>query len=156
MGFEKSGPGGTFNQYGPRQSNEGKTGGVPSVGATKEAVVHLNGEYLASEDKLGVAVIPAGSKILRWHLDVNEAFDLGGTNPTIDIGEDGDEATNGFSISEAQAEAEGVTTAETFNGTFVNELDTDVTLGVALGGTSPTVEDATVGEARVVIEYIRL
>lgn len=51
---------------------------------------------------------------------------------------------------EAQAEAVG-TVKPTLNGTWANPLAAETTVGIALGGTSPTVTEA--GRVDILIEY---
>ncbi|NOQ73238.1 MAG: hypothetical protein GQ574_14620 [Crocinitomix sp.] len=80
---------------------------------------------------------------------------LGGTTPVIDIGTESTEATNGFTITEAQAEAVGMyDLTSALAGTWAAGLAADTTVGLLLGGTSPTVTSA--GKAKIVIRYVAL
>jgi hypothetical protein len=98
--------------------------------------------------------IPVGALITRVVVQVKTAFVLGGTTPTILIGTEGSEVTNGFPISQAQAQAVGtydLTAART--GTWNAPIATALTVGIALGGTTPTVTAA--GKMDVIVSYIK-
>jgi hypothetical protein len=143
------------NHYGPR--DVGKTVGVSNTeGFKNELTIDLDGEMVgAAAFPLIPPKIPAGSIINSVVVQVEEVFVLGGTSPVIEIGTEGSEATNGVSITEAQAEATGtydVTAA--LAGTWAAGLAAETTLGIALSGTTPTVTDA--GKARVVITYTKM
>jgi hypothetical protein len=73
-------------------------------------------------------------------VEVQEAFNLGGTTPVINIGVSGSEGTNRVAqISKAQAEAVGTYSIAPAGTLAVNTpLAAPATIGVALGGTSPT------------------
>jgi hypothetical protein len=97
--------------------------------------------------------LPAGAVVKNVYVEVQEAFVLGGTTPTILLGTDTSEVTNGFVISEAQAEA--VATYDvtgTLTGTWAAPLAAETTVGLAMGGTSPT--STTAGKAKVIVEYV--
>lgn len=134
--------------YGVRQTDEGRTS-TQWVGGnawTKEVAFH-------SDDFGNVAgTIPAGSVIRQVLVEVVEAFALGGTTPTFLIGTDGSEVTNGLVISEAQAEAVATyDVTATLTGTWDALLAAETTIGVALGGGSPTV--TAVGHIVLKISY---
>lgn len=165
MGFEQSqfGDGSTSgsgnvtttvnNHYGPRAS--GKTQGVArTAGFKKELVLDIDGTMVGNAAyPLLAPSLPAGASVLEVYAEVTEAFVLGGTSPTIEVGTETSEATNGFTISEAQAEAVGsydLTSA--LSGTWASPLAAATSVGLAQAGTSPTVTSA--GKMRVVIEYI--
>lgn len=140
------------NHYGPRDT--GKTVGVENVkGTSRELVLDIDGEMVGAEEfALLTPTIPAGAIIEDVYAEVSEAFVLGGTTPAIEIGTSGSEATNGVTISEAQAEAEAAyDLTSALSGTWAAPLAADTTVGIALSGTSPTVTDA--GKVRVVIVY---
>lgn len=141
------------NHFGPRST--GKTvGSYKTEGAMRQAVITFDGSD-ASDGDLGLEtalILRAGAVPKRVFLEVSEAFVLGGTTPTIDVGTDGSEATNGFVISEAQAEAVGTyDLTSTLTGTWAAPLAAATTVGIALGGTSPTSTSA--GKAKLVVEY---
>lgn len=99
-------------------------------------------------------VIPVGAVISEVIVQVKQAFALGGTTPTILIGTQGSEVTNGFVISQAQAQAVGTyNVTATKTGTWNAPIATAATTGVALGGTSPTVTNA--GSLDVLIRYLK-
>lgn len=91
-------------------------------------------------------VVPVGAVPLYCHIRVSEAFNLGGTTPTIQIGDAGS-ATRFANLSEANAEALG-----TYTGSVTaTPLTAAGTLAVSLGGTTPTVTSA--GRATVTLAY---
>lgn len=98
-------------------------------------------------------VLPAGGIITRAYAKVVSAFTLGGTTPTILVGTSGSEATNGVSISNANASAVA-TYALTLNGTWASPLAAATTVNVTLGGTSPTVTSA--GRVRVTVHVTNI
>ena len=167
MGFEQSkfGDGSTAgsgnvvstvsNHYGPRDTGK-TTGVIRTSGAMNELTLDIDGEMVGDAAyALVVPKIPAGAIIEDVYVEVTEAFVLGGTTPAIEVGTEGSEATNGVTITEAQAEAVGtydVTSA--LAGTWAAGLAAETTLGLALSGTSPTVTDA--GKMRVVIRYVHV
>lgn len=140
------------NHYGARDT--GKTVGVTETdGYTHELVIELDGTMVGNGAyPLLAPSIPAGAVIDNVYLDVTEAFVLGGTTPVIDVGTEGTEATNGFTITEAQAEAVGIyDLTSALSGTWAAGLAAATTVGLLLGGTSPTVTSA--GKAKAVIRY---
>lgn len=140
------------NHYGARETGRA-TGVYETDGAKRQIVVELTGELVGDEIFVEPFVIPAGSLILGAYVDVDEVFVLGGTTPTILVGTDGSEVTNGLVISEAVAEALGVADlTATLTGTWAAKLAAATTVGITLGGTTPTVTNA--GTAKLIIEYI--
>jgi hypothetical protein len=116
--------------------------------------VQLTRDVSTNDAFLTQLKIPVGAVITRVIVQVKTAFNLGGTTPTILIGTEGSEVTNGFPISEAQAEAVGtydLTAVRT--GTWNAPIATALTVGVALGGTTPTV--TTAGKMDVIISYVK-
>ncbi len=146
-----------FNQYGPRETQDGQlSGGVTrTAGVMQEVVVYINGSDFTSGSFDTRATLPAGSTFVEAIAEVTEAFVLGGTSPTINVGTNGSEGTNfGIELSEANAEATGTYYNDTGAGTWAAPLAADTVIGVALDGTTPTVTAA--GEAKVVIRYIKV
>lgn len=140
------------NHYGPRSS--GKTVGRTNTdGFENELVLDIDGEMVGNAAyPLLAPKLPAGAHITKVVLEVTEAFVLTGTTPAIEVGTESSEATNGFTITEAQAEATGVyNLTSALSGTWGDPLAAETTLGLALSGTTPAVTDA--GKARVVIFY---
>lgn len=91
-------------------------------------------------------IVPVGSVPLYCHIRVTEAFALGGTTPTIQVGDAGS-ATRYAALSEANAEAVGTYTASV----TATPLTAAGTIAVSLGGTTPTVTSA--GRATVTLAY---
>ena len=140
------------NHYGERVS-EGVVGVVKTQGNTYQASVEFTGTDVGNAAfPLLAPIIPVGAVITGVVAKVKEAFALGGTSPTIEFGTEGSEATNGFTITEAQAEA--VATYNLFSavsGTWAAPLAAATTVGLAQAGTSPTVTDA--GLMEVIVTY---
>lgn len=157
MSFENTAGLGVQNHYGPRGKQDGIVAGgkLPVHGSVDEIVVYINGsDFGTGTDFLTRATLPAGALVLDVMAEVTEAFVLGGTTPTINVGTDGSEGTNyGLELSEAQAEAVG-TYSDTAAGTWAAVLAADTPISVALDGTSPTVTSA--GAAKVVIRYSKI
>lgn len=140
------------NHYGP--FNTGKTqGNIKTEGSLKELTLDIDGEMVGNAAyPLVVPTLPAGTIIKEVFAEVSEAFVLGGTTPALEIGTETSEATNGFTVSEAQAEAvASYDLTSALSGTWAAPLAADTTLGIALSGTTPTVTSA--GKMRVVIRY---
>lgn len=158
MGFESNTGLGVLNHYGERGTQDGVAGGgdLPGNGAVKEAVIFIKGEDFGTGTSFDTPyTLPAGSKFLEASVEVTEAFVLGGTTPTIEVGTNSSEVTNyAIGLSEAQAEATGGYYNSTGGGTWAAALAADTVVGVALGGTTPTVTSA--GKAKVVIRYIKI
>lgn len=145
------------NHYGPYTEMKNTVGRYQQdQGATQELVIDFDGTVVGDAAfPLLAPTLPAGAIIEDVYLYVEEAFVLGGTTPAIEIGTEGTEATNGFTISEAQAEATGMKDlTSALSGTWAAGLAADTVVGIALSGTTPTVTSA--GKARVVIHYARV
>jgi len=157
MGYEANTGLGVFNHYGTRDTEAGVVSGgfVETDGIVQEAVVYITGEDFGTGTSFNTQLtIPAGSKVLESYTDITTAFSLGGTAPTIVVGTDTSEATN-FAVKLTQTQAQATTPiySTTTGGTMSAVLAADTAIGVALGGTSPTVTSA--GKAKVVIRYIK-
>lgn len=147
---------GVNNHYGARNLQDGLLSGgrVPTKGTEQEMVIYVKGSDFVSGSFDPNFLLPAGSLVLSATAEVTEAFVLGGTTPTINVGTNGSEGTNfAIELSEAQAEAVGVYD-DAAEGTWAARLAADTTVGVALGGTSPTVTDA--GAAKIVVRYSKI
>lgn len=157
MAYEDSAGLSVNNHYGPRGTQDGVVGGgkLPAAGSVDEIVVYITGEDFDSGTSFDtLATLPAGSTVREVIAEVTEAFALGGTTPTINVGTNTSEDTNyGIELSEAQAEATG-TYDGTPAGTWAAPLAADTAIGVALDGTTPTV--TTAGAAKVVIRYSKI
>lgn len=151
MGYESTSGLNTLNHYGPR--DVGRTvGAFKTVGAEKELSLMITPADVTG-DTLHTLKLPAGAKVSDVYVKVSEAFDLGGTTPTILVGTNGSEVTNGVVISETQAEAVGFyALGQPFAGTWANMLAADTQIGIALGGAVPTIDDSQ-GKLEVIIKY---
>ena len=149
MGIENTAGLGVNNVYGPRKTDEGRSGVINTSGVVKELEVDFRGENYSVVS----ATIPAGAVVLDGYAKVSEAFALGGTTPTLAIGTSGSAATNGVKLTEAQAEATG-TYDLTPAGTWGSVLSAATTGAVELGGTSPTIGNG--GNVKVVVRYVVL
>lgn len=158
MTYESNTGLGVKNHYGQRETQAGVASGgeVHGNGVVREAVVYIRGDDFDGGTSFDTELtIPAGAKFIEAYAEVTEAFVLGGTTPTINVGTNGSEGTNyAIELSEAQAEATGEVYNGTGAGTFANPLAAATAIGVALDGTSPTVTDA--GKAKVVVRYIKI
>jgi hypothetical protein len=156
MSFETTPLRGVRQNYGTRNTGYA-LGVVKTEGSSNELSVDITGETLAN-NAFAKVVIPAGSIVTNAYFETTEAFDLGGTTPTILVGTKGSEATNGVVVAEAEAEAigSGDITAS-LQGTWAagSGLAADTEVGVALGGTTPTV-DAALGDITVTVVYKKL
>ncbi|MEE8599277.1 MAG: hypothetical protein V3S69_07225 [Dehalococcoidales bacterium] len=152
---ESSGLGaGVRSRFGPVDIPDGSQGVVRTAGNKNELVVEFSGNDI-NDDDFQKAIVPAGSLVVDAYVEISEVFDLGGGTPTINVGTDGSEGTNGVEISEAEAEALGtVDISASIGGTWATSLASDTTVSIALDGTTPTVTDA--GHAKVVIGYVKM
>ena len=142
---------GVKNYYGAKGRYEAVQGVLETDGCVKEGVVTFTGENYQS-----VAFsLPAGAAILDVPLvEITEAFVLGGTTPTINIGVSGSHGTNYLAeISEAQAEALGTYASAAPAGTLAANapLAAAANIVVRLDGTNPTITAA--GQCKVVFRY---
>lgn len=145
---------GVHNHYGPRTSRAPK-GGIKTEGSIMECSMDVWGKELVDGDELyNHVLLPKGALITEAFCRVSEVFVLGGTDPVIQIGTLGSEGTNGFAITETQAEAVGTFKVDSFDGTWGSALAADTEVSIKLGGTSPTVTEA--GKVRVTIRYVKL
>lgn len=145
------------NYFGPR--DDGGTVGVLKVeGAIEQLVLIIEGTTFNDLlEPLQPTYLPAGTVIRDVWIDVEDVFALTGTNPTILIGTDTTEVTNGFVVSEAVAEsANTARLTGTLTGTWAvnTPIQARTKIGYAIGGTGGPVVSRT-GKARVTIEYIR-
>ena len=154
MPFENSAGIAVSNFYGARA-----TGG--SVGVeTSDRSEHRLSVYITGDMLNGTFIppvnIPKGARFLRAILRVDEAFDLGGTTPTVRIGAAGSVATNGFVLSEAELENVGTkvatsTGAGTWSFNSATGTTADAKVAFDMGGTSPTA--ARVGKATLILTF---
>lgn len=144
---------GVKNFYGPRTAREGIAGHMNTAGAVQELSIVFTGTNINDGIMDSVAILPAGSKVLKAYVETAEVSAMTGTTPTILIGTNGSEVTNGFVVSEAQGEAVGTyDVSGTLTGTWALRLAANTSVSVTLGGTTPAITDA--GKYVVVIQYV--
>lgn len=154
MAYENSAGLGVKNFYNERTLNEGVMGGIQVKGSDNELTFDISGKSLNDNLEFLVSYLPQGAKVTSAVAEVKEVFVLGGTSPTVSVGTDTSERTNGITLTEAQLEALGTYELDTFNGTWANGLAADTKVGLALGGTNPTVTDA--GRVRMTVHFTKL
>ena len=154
-GFDNSAGIGVYNYYGARD-----TGGSIGVETSDQSVHRLSIAFTGSSLNQGFlppVVFPKGAHPLRYTLRVDEAFNIGGTTPTVIFGGTAP-ATDGIVLTEAELEAVGTKVpASTGTGTWsVTSATGPLTaqkITKALGGTSPTVA-SNVGKATLTVEFV--
>lgn len=143
-------------EYGVRVTG-GNVGPLLTDGNLQELILDFTGQTfvdIGEQLSLAATFIPAGAVIRKAVLWTKTAFTLTGTTPTILIGTFGTEVTNGVVITAAQAQAVGfydITASQTGTWAAATPLAARTKLGMALGGTTPTL--SVIGEARVTITY---
>jgi hypothetical protein len=141
---------GVANYFGPRTSFDGTSG---TEGRRSDDALFVM--FLGGQDITVTGTLPAGAVITGNALvEVSEAFNLGGTTPTLNIGVSGSAATNRLAqLSEVQAEAVGTYSIASAGTLAVNTpLAAAVTVAVELGGTLPTNTGA--GKLKLIIPYL--
>lgn len=143
------------HQYGPMQTDN-SAGVTERDGFENEASWDINGTMVGNGAfDLTAPTIPAGAIIESAYAYVSEAFVLGGTSPTILVGTNGSEVTNGLVLSATAAgSVKAYDLTSTLTGTWAAPLVAETTVGIALGGTSPTVTSA--GKVRIVVRYSKI
>lgn len=139
---------GVRNFYGPRTRFEGIGGSMHTQDAQRFVTVLFDGANYTQVS----FVLPAGTTVAgNAMVEVTEAFALGGTTPTINVGVSGSHGTNYLAeISEAQAEAVGTYSVASAGTLAVNTpVAAATTIVVGLDGTTPTITSA--GKCKVVI-----
>ena len=142
------------NHYGQRDTGN-SVGLEKGENSTFTLSVTLTGRAL-QDGFVPPVVVPKGARFKSAYLRVDEAFVIGGTNPTVRIGAAGSIGTNGIVLTEAELEAVGTKApASAGAGTWAFNSTTGTTaaakVAVDMGGTSPTVTEA--GKAVLVLEY---
>lgn len=155
MPFENSSGLGVFNQYGARST--GNTVGTDhSQNAEHELSLEITGTSLNDSRFLPPYVVPKGARFYAARLTVDQAFTLGGTTPTVQIGGTAP-GTNGITLSAANLGAvQTLDVSSALAGTWATNSAAGTTAAekvtIALGGTTPTVT-AGVGKASLVMKY---
>lgn len=152
--FEDSAGLGVRNHFGPRDRNASGLKGSPKTeGRLNELVLRLNTAQVNAGD-VGLAVLPKGALVTGVVVNVITVGALAGTTPAIEIGTDGSEVTNGFSIVEAVVEAVGILAMDDtdMQGTFALPLAADTSLGVSLSGAGAALTASL--DMEVIISYL--
>jgi hypothetical protein len=139
------------NQYGARST--GLTAGIDDD--FDELTIELTGDGL-NNIFLPPVVIPKNSRMQRATLHVDQAFVLGGTAPTVQVGGTLP-GTNGITLTATDLGSVGAKdVASELTGTWATNSAAGITANervtIALGGTSPTVTPG-VGKATLWIEF---
>lgn len=138
-------------QYGPRTSGH-PNGRVKTEGLSQELVIAFDyADMTAGELELLNPIIPARSRVTKVVM-INKTANVT-SSAILDVGTDGSEATNGFTISDAQLDA-AVDTVVDLTGALSGTWDAEAPLAAAttvnialLSGT------ITAGSYEVVISY---
>lgn len=155
MPFENSAGIQVSNYYGARETG-GSVGVERSQDSLHRLSVTLTGAML-NGSFVPPVVVPKGARFVSAVLRVDEAFDITGTTPTVQIGAAGSVATNGIVLTEAELEAIGTKVpASTGAGTWSQSSATGTTaaakVAFALGGTTPAV-NAALGKATLILTF---
>lgn len=155
MTFKNQAGLGVNNHYGARDTG-GSAGIEDQDGSSFALSLQITGNSL-NDSFVPPVVVPKGALLRRAVLRVDEAFNLGGTSPTVRIGLAGSIATNGIVLTEAEMENVGSKVpASTGAGSWATNSSTGVAaatkVGIDMGGTSPTAA-AGVGKAVLVLEF---
>lgn len=140
---------GVPNFYGPRKRYEGLKGEEGRRNDLRELVVEFGGDSYSAVS----FVLPKGATVVGNALvEINEAFVMTGTSPTILIGTTTPATNYLATVTQAQAQALGTYSSASGGTLAVNTpLAADATITVSLGGTTPTVTGA--GKLKLVIPY---
>ena len=145
------------NFFGNRDTG-GSTGVLKVEGTIEQVRIHITGVDLNDLlEPLVPTYLPAGATIRDVYWDTIDVFTLTGTSPTILVGTDTTEVTNGLVISEAVAEsANTARLTSTLTGTWAvnTPLQARTKIGFAIGGTGGPVV-ARSGSGILTIEYTR-
>lgn len=145
------------NFYGVRNTG-GAVGVEFSQDSVSRLVIDFTGQSLA-DGYVPPVVLPVGALVQSYRLDVQEAFVVTGTTPTLRFGAQGSVAANGVVLTEAELENVGMKTpASAGAGQWATNSATGITAAARvafdLGGTTPAIA-ATSGRAQLIIEYVR-
>ena len=157
MGYESNSGLGTFNQYGPRGTQDGVVSGGEvhgQGGGSRDVTVYITGDDFDGGTSFDTQLIlPAGSIFEVATFEVTEAFTLGNADNVFNIGTNGSEVTNGCAI--ANPDATGTTQDTSGAGTWGSALAADTAVGVSVTGTTAGVTEG-VGKAKVVIRITKI
>jgi len=143
---------GVRNFYGQRDRHEGTFGQPRTSGVEKNLVITFSGDSYGAV----TGVLPKGAIVnANSTVEIEQAFNLGGTTPVLNVGKSGSEGTDRLcQISEAQAEAIGTYSIASAGALAANTpLTADTTIKVVLGGGGSNTIAAGKGKAKVVVRY---
>lgn len=146
----------SYNQYGPRATEDGVVSGgdVHKSGVIKEAVVYITGDDFNGTTSFDTQLtLPAGSYPVEMIAEVNEVFTLGNADNVFNIGTEGTESTNGFSVANPDIASTTIDTSGA--GTWGAALPADTLVGVSVTGTTAAVTAGS-GKAKVIIRYRKI
>lgn len=144
-----------LNIYGPRPVPDAARGTMKTEGGFNELTFEVSGKDVNENLTNVLTTLPAGIRFVDFYVEVQEAFVVAGTTPALEVGTNGTEATNGFTISETILETVGISDiSTTFAGTWAAMLAADTAVGFALSGAGAAVTDA--GHVRIVARYIKV
>lgn len=145
------------NTYGPRDSG-GSTGVLEVDGAVQQLRLEMTGDDINDLlEPLVPTYLPAGALIRDAWWNTNVVFVATGTSPTLLVGTDTSEVTNGLVVNETALETLGTTrVTSTLTGTWAvnTPLAARTKIGLAIGG-SNTPAIARSGRGYLTIEYVR-
>jgi hypothetical protein len=149
--------GAPHNTFGPRDTG-GSTGVLKVEGAIEQFRLEITGDDLNDLlEPLVPTYIPAGALIRDAWWNTVEVFVATGTSPTLLVGTDTSEVTNGLVVNETALETLGTTRVTgTLTGTWAvsTPLAARTKVGFAIGGSnSPAI--ARSGRGILTVEYIR-
>lgn len=148
-----------YNHYGTRGTQDGVVSGgeLPSTGAFREAVIYVTAADFGTDETFDTQLsLPAGAIPEEAIFEVTEAFSQTGgtTSLTLNVGTNGSEDTNGFSISDAATSIAVVTEVDSSAaGTWAAALAADTAVGVSLVAGGGTITSVDGGAAKVIIRY---
>lgn len=143
--------------FGPRDTG-GSTGVLKVEGAVEQLRFEVTGDDINDLlEPLVPTYLPAGAIIRDVWWDTVEVFVATGTSPTLLVGTDTTEVTNGFVVSEAVLESTNTARlTSTLTGTWAvnTPIQARTKIGFAIGGTGgPAI--ARSGRGLITVEYIR-
>ncbi len=94
------------SRYGPLATPDGAGGVLKTEGGLNELTISFSGQVI-NDDSEQRRTIPAGSRVFSAFVEIEEVFVLTGTTPTILVGRDGAEVTDGIVIDEGEADTVG-------------------------------------------------
>lgn len=160
--YENSAGIGVLNHYGPRGTEDGllSGGALPVHGSINEITFYVRAEDFTA----GVTTfdtqftLPAGSIPIDALFDVETAITQTGgtTSTTLNVGTNGSEATNGFSIADAATSISTTTEYDSAGaGTWAAALAADTVVGVSITEGGGTITSIDGGKVKVTLRYAK-